>query len=120
MQQQDPDEVVLPYIRELLKYPEGQAFVKYLFQRFPIRELPDPGLEESLMRDQLGFLRCGQEIWDIVSRANSEMAGRILTEVTEEQHHVRREQRERERKQFEHEQELSESERLYGSGGTIE
>ena len=73
-------------LRALLATASGQHFIKYLFKNFDVGEVPELGLEGSLLMDRIGFLRSGKAIFKIVAEANAEIAGNLLAEIEKERY----------------------------------
>ncbi len=77
---------VLLDIRAILATASGKNFFKYLFKALDVCELPEPGLDNDFLRDQLGFLRSGNAIFKLVSEANPEVAGFLLAQKEKDAH----------------------------------
>lgn len=65
-------------IRAILATSSGRNFFKYLFKHLEVGELPQLGLEGSLLMDKLGFLRAGNSIFKLVAEADAQIAANIL------------------------------------------
>ncbi len=81
---------VLLAIRSIIETTEGQTLFKYLFKNLMTGELPAIGMEEPMLRDQLGFIRAGQSVFRLVSEANPKMAGQLLAKVEKERYEILR------------------------------
>lgn len=65
-------------LREILATQSGISLFTYLFKELEVGELPELGLEGSILMDKLGSLRAGRAVFDLVSEANAEVAGAIV------------------------------------------
>lgn len=77
---------ILLDIRALLSSSSGKNFFKYLFKHFQVGELPEMGLDGTMLADTLGFLRAGNSVFKLVAEADAEMAGRFLAENEKEKY----------------------------------
>lgn len=77
---------VLLAIRAILATSSGKVFFKYLFKQFEVAQLPEIGMEGTLLADKLGFLRAGRSIFELVSEADAEKAGQLLAENEKERY----------------------------------
>ena len=77
---------ILLAIRSMLGTPSGRAFFKYLFKHFQVGELPEMGLDGTMLADTLGFLRAGNSVFKLVAEADAEMAGKFLAENEKEKY----------------------------------
>ena len=84
-------------IRAILKYSEGQKFVKYLFESLGVNELPELGLTGELLHERLGLTRAANSVFSLVSQANPVVAASLLSEI-ERERYERREERDNESK----------------------
>jgi hypothetical protein len=75
---------ILLDLRSLMTTNSGRNLLRYLFKHFQVGNLPEMGLEGTLLADRLGFLRAGISIFDLASEANPEIAGTILAEIKKE------------------------------------
>lgn len=75
---------VLLNIRAVLATASGKEFVKYLFKHFGVGELPEIGLDGSLLMDKIGFLRAGTAIFDLVAEAEPDQAANLLAQNVKE------------------------------------
>lgn len=73
-------------IRALLATSSGKNFFKYLFKHFQVGELPEMGLDGTMLADTLGFLRAGNSVFKLVAEADAEMAGKFLAENEKEKY----------------------------------
>jgi len=78
--------LVLAEIQTVLKTSAGRNFVRYLFKSFMVGDLPDQGLPEMFLRENLGTFRAGQAIFKIVAAANPEVASAILAQMEKEKY----------------------------------
>lgn len=77
---------VLNDIQNVLATKHGRNFMKYLFENFEVGTLPEVGYPEHMLKDRLGFLRAGSEIFRIVAVANPEVACTILAQIEKEKY----------------------------------
>ena len=70
----------------LIRQPEGREFFKYLFEEFAIGDLPPVGVPESVLYHDIGFLKAGQTIFELVAQADAHLASLILAELKKEQY----------------------------------
>lgn len=73
-------------MQELLQTREGQIVFKYLLKSFDIVEAAPIGVTGELLFDRLGFLRAGNSIFKLMSKANPVIAGTLLAEIEKERH----------------------------------
>lgn len=71
-------------IQAVLATRSGKAFITYLFKSLDVGELPEQGLEGSILMENLGFLRAGNEVFKLVAEANAEVAGEIFGKIKKE------------------------------------
>lgn len=76
--------------RKVLSTPEGAELFKYLFKHFQVAELDNFMVEDSLMREALGFRKAGNSLYSLACKAYPEAATKILTEKEKERLHVQR------------------------------
>lgn len=81
----EENEAVLA-MQELLQTKEGQLVFKYLLKSFDIVEATPIGATGELLFDRLGFLRAGNSIFKLMSKANPNIAGTLLAEIEKERY----------------------------------
>lgn len=75
---------LLSHINALLSTISGQEFIKYLFEQFsPLANIPPFCKSEELI-ERAAFNRTGVAIYNIISEANPDMAGVILSKIRKE------------------------------------
>lgn len=77
---------VLLAIRAVLATASGKVLFKYLIKSFDVNELPEIGLEGSILMDRLGFLRAGNSIFKLLAEADAGIAGNLLAEIEKERY----------------------------------
>jgi hypothetical protein len=77
---------VLLAIRAVLATVSGRVLFKYLFKHFGVTELPQIGLDERILSENLGFLRAGNSIFKLVAEANAEVAGELLATIEKDRY----------------------------------
>lgn len=77
---------VLLAIRAVLATSSGKTFFKYLFKHFEVAQLPEIGIEGTLLADRLGFLRAGNSIFQLVAEADAEAAAQLLAHNEKERY----------------------------------
>lgn len=70
--------------RTLLGFPPGREFIKHVFRLGGVGLIPDEGLLPDFMRSELGKLKLGREIYQLVAEADLEKAALLLAEVEKE------------------------------------
>ena len=73
-------------IRAILATSAGKVFFKYCFKHFEVGQLPQLGIEGSLLFDKLGFLRAGNSIFQLASEADPHMTATLFAETEKERH----------------------------------
>jgi hypothetical protein len=73
----------------LVGTPQGYIAFKHLLKSLGVGELPVQGLEGNLLHDNLGFLRAGKSIYNLLCRANHRKAVEIMADITKELLHDR-------------------------------
>lgn len=76
----------LLHIKAVLATSSGRQFVKYLFKNLGVTELPELGLTGELMHERLGLTRAALSVFQLISVANSEVAGLLIAEIEKEKH----------------------------------
>ena len=76
-------------LQSVLLTNEGKLLFKYLFKYLEVGELPELGLEGSLLMDRLGSLRSGRSIFKLASEANPEIACQLLSKLERESYEQR-------------------------------
>lgn len=71
-------------VRAVLATKSGKRFIKYLFKNLDVGELPELGMDGTLLSDRIGFLRAGNSIFKLITESSTEAAGAILAEVEKE------------------------------------
>lgn len=79
-------ENALRSIREIIGFPAGKNFLKYLFKEFDVGEVPPFGLEGNLLHDKIGSMRAANALFKIVSEADFETAGKLMAQVQKEKY----------------------------------
>ena len=87
----DEEETILKHVQAVCATISGQKFIQYLFKHLDVGQIPDPGLPENLLRDQLGLMRAGTSIFKLVSAIEPTTAGKLLAEIEKERKHELRE-----------------------------
>lgn len=77
---------VLLDLRAIIATSSGKNFLKYLFKHLEVGELPQLGLDGSMLMDKLGFLRAGNSIFKLVAEANAEVAGALLAQIEKDRY----------------------------------
>lgn len=75
---------VLNNLKELLNTSMGRSFVKYLYKALDVGEMPELGLKGDFLMERLGFLRCGNSIFKLVSEADPKISAELLAELEKE------------------------------------
>lgn len=75
-------------VRAMLATLHGQRFLKYLFRTLNVGKMPEQGLDGMMLGEALGFHRAGASIFELVSIANFEMAGRLLGQKEKENYEL--------------------------------
>ena len=73
----------------LLGFPPGITFLKQLFRIGGVGTLPDEGLVQDFLRSEIGRLKLGREIYQLVSEADPERAALVLAEIEKERQDVK-------------------------------
>lgn len=73
-------------LKAIIATAPGRNFIKYLIKNFDVGELPEKGVEGTELHETIGFLRAGQSIFQIVSQANTKIAGEILADIQGEKY----------------------------------
>lgn len=79
-------EQALKDIRAIASTTSGINFLKYLFKTLGVAELPEQGLPDKLMYENLGHLRAGKAVFELVSVANPDIAAAIIARLEKERH----------------------------------
>lgn len=77
---------VLLNIQAVLATKSGMSFVKHLFEVLRVGQLPQEGLLEIFLREEVGTLRAGRLVYELVSQANPEVAGAILGKIEKDKY----------------------------------
>ncbi len=77
---------VLLDVRAVLATNSGKKFFKYLFKHLEVTELPQFGLEGTMLSEKLGFLRAGNSIFKLIAEADANFAGAVLAEIEKERY----------------------------------
>lgn len=77
---------VLSDIDAVMVTKSGKNFIKHLFKILRVGEVPESGLLEAFLRDELGTIRAGRIVFELVAEANSQMAGAILGQIEKEKY----------------------------------
>lgn len=77
---------VILAIRAVLATSSGKFLFKYLFKHLEVAQLPEIGMEGTLLADKLGFLRAGRSIFELAAEADAERAGQLLAENEKERY----------------------------------
>lgn len=70
--------------RAIIKTPQGRRFFKYLFRNYSPLDVPPIGLEETILREQIGHWRACNVIFALVSQADHEVSAQLLAEIQKE------------------------------------
>jgi hypothetical protein len=73
-------------LRAVLATASGVKVFKYLFKHLGVAELPELGLTGELLMDKLGYLRAGNAVFKLVSEANMEVSGQIVSQIEKEKY----------------------------------
>lgn len=68
----------------LLGFPPGREVIRHLFRMGGVGTLPDDGLLPDFLRSEIGKLKLGREIYQLVSEADHQQAALILSDVEKE------------------------------------
>ena len=77
---------VLLAIRAILATASGPVLFRYLFKHFEVAQLPEVGMEGTILADKLGFLRAGNSIFQLVAEASPEVAAQLLAHNEKERY----------------------------------
>ena len=81
-------EEVLNHIKVVCATVSGRKFIKYLFKTLDVGTIPDHSLPEAALRDQLGIMRAGMSIFELISIIEPEVAGNLLSQILKERNNV--------------------------------
>lgn len=63
---------------------EGQKFLKHLFRTLAVGEVPMRGMSGEELHDFVGFLRAGRAVFNLVAKANPQVAGDLMATIERE------------------------------------
>jgi hypothetical protein len=75
---------VLLDIRAIIKTSHGRRFFKYLVKNYSPIDPPPEGVEGVFLHEKLGMLRAFNELFKLMTEADSEVAAQLLTENIKE------------------------------------
>lgn len=87
---------VLMAIGSILKSQAGQQLFTYLFKTFEVAQPIPEGMDETFLREYLGFSRAGNSIYKLVCEADFQQAANILSKIERERYdHIYRSHQDR-------------------------